>query len=254
MKKVYCRANLIVNEVKKLRKQGKGGRQMKLYLEKDWEIHLSPNDIKTHQQIKLEAKLKKTSEEKSKLEKQNKTLLKQKAHLKHQVTHLATQIQKAKSRGFKSTRGKSTKKTQYSQRWLRALKKQWHTECSNSLDWLESEGYTAMKVTVKNNTTNDIEIININSDELLGPQGSSATEEEVDLLNMMLYIKDKYNVSGAAYHEMAQLCKSMPRHYKLKDRITELNTLCKIFPMPDGILGVQQSFEERLQICLQHLV
>ena len=71
---------------------------MKLYLEKDWEIHLSPNDIKTHQQIKLEAKLKKTSEEKSKLEKQNKTLLKQKAHLKHQGTHLATQIQKAKSR------------------------------------------------------------------------------------------------------------------------------------------------------------
>ena len=111
-----------------------------------------------------------------------------------------------------------------------------------------------MKVTVKNNTTNDIEIIDMNSDELLGPQGNSATEEEVDLLNMMLYIKDKYNVSGAAYHEMAQLCKSMPCHYKLKDRIAELNALWKIFPMPDGILGVQQSFEERLQICLQHLV
>ena len=254
MKKIYCRASLIANKVKKLHKQGQGGRQIKLYLAKDWEIQLSLSDSKSPRQIKLEAKLKKTSEEKNKLEKQNKTLLKQKAHLKHQVTHLATQIQKTKNRGFKSTHGKSTKKTQYSPRWLRAMKKQRHTKCSSSLAWLESEGYTAMKVTVKNNTTNDIEIIDMNSDELLGPQGNSATEEEVDLLNMMLYIKDKYNVSGAAYHEMAQLCKSMPRHYKLKDRIAELNALWKIFPMPDGILGVQQSFEERLQICLQHLV
>ena len=87
------------------------------------------------------------------------------------------------------------------------MKKQWHTKCRSSLAWLESEGYTAQKVTVKNNTTDDTEIINIDSDELLGPQGSSATEDEVDLLNMILYIKDKYNLSGAAYQEMAQLCK-----------------------------------------------
>ena len=119
---------------------------------------------------------------------------------------------------------------------------------------MDSEGYTPLQVTVQNNTTGDTEIININSDELLGPHGSSASEDEVNTLNMMLYIKDKYNVSGAAYHEMAQLCKSMPRHYKLKDRIVELNTLWNIHPMPDGVVGVQQSFEEQLHICLQHLV
>ena len=107
---------------------------------------------------------------------------------------------------------------------------------------------------MKNNTTINIETITINSDELLSPEASFATEEEIDLLNMILYIKDKCNVSGAAYHELAQLCKSMPCHYKLKDRIAQLNTLWNILPMPDGIVGVQQSFKEWLQICLQNLV
>ena len=222
MKKVYRITNEIVNRVRKLRKQG--GRQMKLYLLRDWQIQLSPSDVKNPRQIALESKLKKTTKEKSALEKKNKTLLKQQTKLKHQVTHLAAQVQKAKSRGFKSTRGRSKNKTQYSQRWLREIKKQQHTKCSSSLAWLENEGYTALKVTVKNNATDDVEIININSNTLFGPQGSSATEDEVDLLNMILYIKDKYNVSGAAYHEMAQLCKSMPRHYKVKNRIAELNT------------------------------
>ena len=95
--------------MKKLHKQG--GRQMKFYLQKDWEIQLSSNDVKNPRQITLETKLEKTTEEKSKLEKKNKTLLKQKANLKQQVTHLAAQVQKAKSSGFKSTCGKSKQNT-----------------------------------------------------------------------------------------------------------------------------------------------
>ena len=34
--KIYHKANLLVNRVKKLRKQGQGDHEMKLYLEKDW--------------------------------------------------------------------------------------------------------------------------------------------------------------------------------------------------------------------------
>ena len=42
---------------------------------------------------------------------------------------------------------------------------------------------------------------------------------------MLLYVKDTHNVSGNAYHEMAQLCNAMPQHYKLKQHIIELNRL-----------------------------
>lgn len=73
---------------------------------------------------------------------------------------------------------------------------------------------------------------------------------------MMLYVKDRYNVSGTAYHEMARLCKEMPRHLKLKQKISELNRLWETYPTPNGTTGVQQSFrrrrQERLRILIQN--
>ena len=56
---------------------------------------------------------------------------------------------------------------------------------------------------------------------------------------MILFIKDSCNVSSNAYHEFARLIKEMPCHYRLKKRISELNSW-KISPIPDGS-GVQQS-------------
>ena len=120
MKKVYKITSEIINRVKKLRKQG--SRQMKMYLQKEREIQLSLSDIKGPQETVLGTELKKTIEEKGKLEKENKLLVKQKATLKRQVTHLAVQMQMAQSSGYRSTRGRSKNKTQYSQRWLCELK------------------------------------------------------------------------------------------------------------------------------------
>ena len=53
---------------------------------------------------------------------------------------------------------------------------------------------------------------------------------------------------------MAQLFKQMPRHYRLKNRIAELNKLWNIRLTPTGTVGVQQKLEERLRFCLQNLV
>ena len=46
----------------------------------------------------------------------------------------------------------------------------------------------------------------------------------------------------------------LPRHYKLKDRITELNKHWNIKPLPNGIEGVQQSLVDRLRVRVEHLV
>ena len=61
----------------------------------------------------------------------------------------------------------------------------------------------------------------INLEELVGAE--EADEEDLDILDMAIYIKDKYNISKNAYHEMAQIFKNMPRYYKIKERIQELN-------------------------------
>ena len=71
---------------------------------------------------------------------------------------------------------------------------------------------------------------------------------------MMLYIKERFDVSGSAYHEMAKICHQMQRHYRLKQRIAELNKLWNITPTPNGVIGVQQSFKERLENRVRHLI
>ena len=74
------------------------------------------------------------------------------------------------------------------------------------------------------------------------------TQGDMDIVKMMLYAKDHFSVSGGAYHEMAQACRQMPRHYKLKERIRELNQLWNISPTPNGVVGVQQALEDRLRV------
>ena len=46
----------------------------------------------------------------------------------------------------------------------------------------------------------------------------------------------------------------MPCHYKLKERIKQLNSLWKIRPTPNGVVGVQQSLKDRLINRIQHLI
>ena len=82
----------------------------------------------------------------------------------------------------------------------------------------------------------------------------SSTGRELGTLNMMLFIKDKFNISGGAYHEMAQLCKKMSRYYQLKQRITELNKLWDIYPIPNGTCGVQQCLGRRFVEGRQHIL
>ena len=111
-------------------------------------------------------------------------------------------------------------------------------------------------MTVLNTETNEIEKLSIRKDleVALNLSGEQIGEQEADLVSMMLYVKDRYNISGSAYHEMASLCRKMPRHYRLKDRIAELNSNWNIVPTPEGTVGVQQSLQERLTLCLERLV
>lgn len=109
----------------------------------------------------------------------------------------------------------------------RRVKKRRVGECAASLSWLEDEGFSPVSVTVMNNETNELTRVTIreNIENAMGLQsGDRLTEKEADILSMMLYVKDRYNISGGAYHELASLCSEMPRHYRLKDRISELNS------------------------------
>lgn len=125
---------------------------------------------------------------------------------------------------------------------------------------MKDEGYTPVKFIVQNDATEEFETLTLDKeldkslDEALDLKGETCSRDDADMIKMMLYVKDRYNVSTVAYHEMASLCRQMPRSYKLKDKIVDLNSKWKLFPTPAGTVGVQQTLSERLQMCVKRLV
>lgn len=84
----------------------------------------------------------------------------------------------------------------------------------------------------------------------MGPDAASIGESDLDIIRKMLYAKDKHDVSGNAYHEMARIGKEMPRHYQLKNGYQNLTSFGAT---PNGICGVQQSLEDRLRTRISYL-
>lgn len=126
------------------------------------------------------------------------------------------------------------------------------TTCSASLHWLQEDGYVPLKVEVKNVKTGTTETIELDA-EVFGQDAENLSSDDLQTINMMLFIKDKFNVSSWAYHELAKVCKSMPRYYKIQRRIAELNLQWNITPTPNGTCGVQQTLESRLRQHVLHL-
>ncbi len=168
--------------------------------------------------------------------------------------HAASDVLKRVQQGV-HTRGKRKRTCDYSERHTRRLKKKRVSESLASLSWLEKEGLKPLKLEVLNLKTNKHETIQLNSlEEALYLDGEQLDEENLDIISMMLYVKDRFNVSGSAYHDMAKVCRQMPRHYRLQRRINELNNLWDIKPTPNGVIGVQQSLHDRLLLRVKHLL
>ena len=82
----------------------------------------------------------------------------------------------------------------------RNLKRKRLDSCSESLSWLETEDYTPTRVKVRNSKTGETELLQLDSNCLLDTD-KTISEEQENIVNMFLYVKDRHNVSGDAYHE-----------------------------------------------------
>ena len=57
---------------------------------------------------------------------------------------------------------------------------------------------------ILNQTTGEYESLTLGSDKL-GPELNSVSKNDLDIVNMTLLVKDCYDVSSHAYHEMASI-------------------------------------------------
>lgn len=88
-------------------------------------------------------------------------------------------------------------------------------------------------------------------------QGEQFTVDFQDKLNtpdrcsvdQALYIKDRFNISHRAYHELAMQC-DLPNQNKIANRMKELNNNINIFEVSANFMGVFQSIQERLIVTL----
>ena len=93
----------------------------------------------------------------------------------------------------------------YTSRALIHLSKH-HKECiSTSLSWMEREGLKPIQVVAFNSTTKATETLL----SFPGVMGENPTADEHGI-DIMLCVKDRFDVSIHAYNKLLQLCKQMP--------------------------------------------
>ena len=249
------RANYIQRKVR----QCWGSIPKQKFLQITWEFQLHTDDIEV---AALGSKIKALEAEVSALRDQHSDIQREVEKLESDKKLLCKTASKLSDRLKKSTtplqgRGRSMIPFgDYSDFHKRRLKRTRAQTCTTTLSWLHNEGLVPISIQVRNLESGMVETISLSqadSASLFG-QNERMSEENLDIINMMLYVKDWYNVSGEAYHKFASICKGLPRHYKIKERIAELNRFWNIKPTPYGTIGLQQSAKDRLHIRVRHLI
>ena len=64
---------------------------------------------------------------------------------------------------------------------------------------------------------------------------------------MWIYVKDKFNISNKAWHELATQTKQTPNNYKIEKKLKELNAKWNLQPTPGQAERVRLSFRESLE-------
>ena len=69
-----------------------------------------------------------------------------------------------------------------------------------------------------------------------------------------MYVKERFNLSNQAYHELSMVNKSLPRSYAIQKKTSELNSNSTIYQIPGKVIGVRQSVLEQLNKVITYLV
>ena len=82
--------------------------------------------------------------------------------------------------------------------------------------FLESEGVHVSSITLVHNEMNDIEVLDISHGTYSKNSCNDTTDHSVDdcSLEMVLYVKERFGLSNAAYHELSMVCRGLLRYGK----------------------------------------
>ena len=155
-----------------------------------------------------------------KLEQLLKKTEKKEKNYKRKFKILARQIAKLQRDGKRGP-GKKKKFTDYTKPHQSRLQRQMKENCQATLSFLGLYDFIATKVEIFNGKTQQYETFSlIDQNELLLKENDSTelTDENLDDINMWIYIKDEFNISNEAWYELATKTKQMPNNYKIEKK------------------------------------
>lgn len=160
---------------------------------------------------------------------------------------------------WQCTRGSSKSKTKFSDNSKRhqlRIQRQMVQDCEVSLAFLGLHNYVASKVEVFNENIQEFETINLvdEGEVNMSSDTETLTNKEIDDINLLLFTKERFNLSNDAYDELSMTCKELPRSWKVQERIRALNKKWNLTETPGNMVGVQQKIDERLKIRMEWLV
>lgn len=127
----------------------------------------------------------------------------------------------------------------HQQQWSR--KKQIHTDVSQALLLLEDEGVCALHVTLVYEQTDTTEILNLHSGMYTKLHKINSSTNDDDDLDLALYVKDRFGLSDAAYHELSMVCDKLPCSWKLKHLAKCINSKHQIKPCWGTVISLFQA-------------
>ena len=261
--------------LKGLKAKKSGGRQYRAFLE--CLNHSEPYRFKIY--ISETCKLK--------LAEINKRLLKQNCELQDQLGASASKQQKLESdlgkarsvakfwklkfkgivkkfieqqRQIKICKRKNIAYADYSERSKFRIKGELKDNCQLALDFMGLYELVPYKVTFYDPVGESFDSLSLISEEefsLSSAQDSALPEEQVDKLDdvlLLLYIKDKFNISNKAWCEISMFSSKLPSYYTLNNRLKSLNKQWVVYPTPGGADGVQVKFKESLLMQVERLL
>lgn len=251
-----------------------GGRQMKLLIEKwshgkysIWKLKIYCSEVDN---IVTKAENNKLRSEKRKLEDELEQISVKVAKLERKVGTASNSAQSYKKKFQKlshklikmqrkqsASRGPDKRKAfnDYTKRHQERIRRQLSSDCEKSLSFLGLHDFVATEVNVFNFSTEKFESFHLVEPAMENAGAESKeSDKDIDRINLLLYTKDRFGISNQAYHEVAMVCKDMPRSYMIKDRIKKINEKWNLFPTPGDTVGVHQSIKLRLETRVKVMI
>ena len=190
--------------------------------------------------MRLQEKL---NEALSKAEKKDKIYKKKFKRLARKITKLRRQ-KKAKSFGDYTPQHQST------------IRKQLVEDCQATLSFVGLYNFIATRVEVFNEDTQTYETFHLLDEESelqLTDEQEQVTDQDIDNINLLLCIKERFNISDLAWHELSVKLKEMPNLFSLKKRTEARNGKWDIAETPGEHEGVQIKFADSLKSQVERL-